>query len=374
MKVLIAPDSYKGSLSASEVSEIIAKNISLSGKSEVYKLPMSDGGEGFSETVTAACGGETITVKVKNPHGKLINASYGIIKDKVKTAVIDVASASGLILISKFDRDPVTSSTYGTGQMILDAVNRGCKKIILGLGGSATNDCGTGILSALGIRFYTRENVEIKNICGGNLCDVARIDTSDLSEKLLKTQFVIACDVDNPLVGENGAAYVYAPQKGATKEGVIFLDNCLRHFASVIESQFGKDIATMKHGGAAGGIAAGLSVFFNTEIKSGFDIVSSVTELEEKVKKSDIVITGEGCTDSQSLCGKLPVQVAKISAKYNKPCILISGNVLLTDEEISSSCFYKCYKTMLPEDTVDTAMKNAENRLAELVKGLDFTG
>lgn len=372
MKVLIAPDSYKGSLSASEVADIIGSNILLPNKGEVIKLPMSDGGEGFSETVTAACNGETVTVKVKNPHGKLINAAYGIIDNNIKTAIIDVASASGLILISKFDRDPVTASTYGTGQMILDAIEKGCKKIILGLGGSATNDCGAGILSALGIRFYDKNKVEIKNICGGNLCDVEFIDASRISEEVLKTEFLIACDVDNPLVGENGAAYVYAPQKGATKEGVIFLDNCLRHFASVINNQFGKDISTMKHGGAAGGIAAGLSVFFKTEIQSGFNIVSTVTGLEEKIKKSDLVITGEGCTDSQSLCGKLPVQVAELSAKHGKPCVLISGNVLLSEEEIASSGFVACFKTMLSDDTVDEAIKNAESRLSKLSKKLDL--
>lgn len=372
MKILIAPDSFKGSMTAETVAKVIAENLILPPKSEIMKLPMSDGGEGFSETVTAACGGETVTLKVKNPHGKLIKASYGIIKDKVKTAVIDVASASGLILISKFDRDPVTSSTYGTGQMILDAVNKGCKKIILGLGGSATNDCGAGILSALGVRFYTKNNVEIKNICGGNLCDVETVDDSGISKELKKTEFLIACDVDNPLVGENGAAYVYAPQKGATREGVVFLDKCLRHFADIILQKYGKDIATMKHGGAAGGIAAGLSVFFNTEIKSGFDIVASVTGLEEKAKRSDFAITGEGCTDSQSLRGKLPVQVANIAAKHGKPCILISGNVLLSEEEISSSGFASCHKTMHPDDTVDIAMKNAESRLAELVSSLKF--
>ena len=372
MKILVAPDSFKGSMSAETVAKVIAENLVLPPKSEVFKLPMSDGGEGFSETVTSACGGETVTVKVKNPHGKLIKASYGIIKNKVKTAVIDVASASGLILISKFDRDPVTSSTYGTGQMILDAVNKGCKKIILGLGGSATNDCGAGILSALGVRFYTENNIEIKNICGGNLCDVASIDDSDIHQNVLKTEFLIACDVDNPLVGENGAAYVYAPQKGATKEGVIFLDNCLRHFSDVVQEKYGKDIATMKHGGAAGGIAAGLSVFFNTEIRIGFDIVASVTDLESTVKKSDLVITGEGCTDSQSLCGKLPVQVANIAAKYGKPCILVSGNVLLSEDEIASSGFASCHKTMLPDDTVEIAMKNAEARLTECVKNLTF--
>ena len=372
MNILVAPDSFKGSMSAETVAKVISENLVLPPKSNIVKLPMSDGGEGFSETVTAACCGETVTLKVKNPHGKLIKASYGIIRDKVKTAVIDVASASGLILISKYDRDPVTSSTYGTGQMILDAVNKGCKKIILGLGGSATNDCGTGILSALGVRFYTENNIEFKNICGGNLCDVAFIDDSDISEKVRKTEFLIACDVDNPLVGENGASYVYAPQKGATKEGVIFLDNNLRHFAGIIAEKYGKDIATMKHGGAAGGIAAGLSVFFNTVIKSGFDIVSSVTGLESKTENSDIVITGEGCTDSQSLCGKLPVQVANVAARYGKKCILISGNVLLSEEEISSSGFESCHKTMLPDDTVETAMKNAESRLAECVRSLNF--
>ncbi len=372
MNVLIAPDSFKGSLTAELVANIIAENLALPPKSEVVRLPMSDGGEGFSETVTAACGGETVTLKVKNPHGKLIKASYGIIKDKVKTAVIDVASASGLILISKFDRDPVTSSTYGTGQMILDAVNKGCKKIILGLGGSATNDCGTGILNALGVRFYTKNNLEIKNICGGNLCDVEFIDESGITKELKKTEFLIACDVDNPLVGENGAAYVYAPQKGATKDGVVFLDRNLRCFADIVLQKYGKDIASMKHGGAAGGIAAGLSVFFNTEIKSGFDIVASVTGLEEKIKKSDLVITGEGCTDSQSLRGKLPVQVANIAAKYGKSCVLISGNVLLSEAEISSSGFASCHKTMLSDDTVEDSMKNAESRLSELVKGLKF--
>ncbi len=372
MNVLIAPDSFKGSMTAETVAKVIAENLVLPPKSDIVRLPMSDGGEGFSETVTAACNGETVTVKVKNPHGKLIKASYGIIKDKVKTAVIDVASASGLILISKFDRDPVTSSTYGTGQMILDAVNKGCKKIILGLGGSATNDCGTGILNALGVRFYTKNNVEIKNICGGNLCDVDLIDDSGISKELKKTEFLIACDVDNPLVGENGASYVYAPQKGATKDGVVFLDRNLRQFANVIFEKYRKDIATMKHGGAAGGIAAGLSVFFNTKIKSGFDIVATVTDLEEKVKRSDLVITGEGCTDSQSLRGKLPVQVASIAAKYGKKCILISGNVLLSEEEIALSGFESCHKTMLPDDTVESAMKNAESRLAECVRNLNF--
>lgn len=370
MKVLIAPDSFKGSMSAETVARVIGENLDLPPKSEVIKLPVSDGGEGFSDTVTASCGGESITVKVRNPHGKMIKATYGIIRDKVKTAVIETAAASGLILINKFDRDPVTASTYGTGEMILDAVGRGCKKIILGLGGSATNDCGSGIMSALGVRFYTENGLEIKNICGGNLNHVAKIDTSEMPKVLKKIKIVMACDVDNPLVGENGAAYVYAPQKGATPEGVILLDKGLRSYADVIKTQFGKDIAYMKHGGAAGGIAAGLSVFFDTEIRSGFDIVNSVTGLEEKISKADVVITGEGCTDSQSLRGKLPVQVANLSAKYGKKCILISGNVLLTDDEIKNSGFEACYKTMLPTDTVETAMANAKERLAELVKGL----
>lgn len=372
MKVLIAPDSFKGSMTAETVAKIMAENLILPPNSEVEKFPLSDGGEGFSETIISSCGGEKVTLKVKNPHGKIINASYGIIKDKVKTAVIDVASASGLTLISKFDRDPVTSSTYGTGQMILDAVSKGCKKIILGLGGSATNDCGTGILNALGVRFYGKNNVEIKNICGGNLCNVEFIDDSGISKEMKKTKFLIACDVDNPLVGENGASYVYGIQKGATKDGVVFLDNNLRYFADVIFQKYGKDISTMKHGGAAGGVAAGISAFFDVEIKSGFSIISEFSRLEEKIKIADVIITGEGCTDFQSLCGKLPVQVANLASKYGKKCVLISGNILLTDKELINCGFTEFYKTIKKNDTVDIAMKNAEARLAECIKNLNL--
>lgn len=373
MNILIAPDSFKGSLSADEVSRIIAENLRVPEKSNIIRLPLSDGGEGFAETLTTACGGKTISVRVKDPLGKYINASYGVFGKAPRTAVIDVASSSGLTLIEAHNRNPLFTSSEGTGMLMLHAVKHGCRRIILGLGGSATNDCGTGILKALGVRFYDKSMFEIKNINGGNLAAVASIRSDGLYPAFENTEIDIACDVDNPLCGKSGAAYVYAAQKGASETDILFLDEGMCKFAELIKNQYGKDILSLKSGGAAGGIAAGLSVFLNTEIRSGFDVVSEATRLEEKIKSCDTVITGEGRTDSQTLCGKLPTRIAETAKKYGKKCILISGSVSLSAEELKNCGFDAAYTTMKESDTVASAMENAAQRLAESSRSIDFT-
>lgn len=326
LKVVIATDSFKGSLSAYEVAQSIEKGIKKVYRNvQIVKVPMADGGEGTVQSLVDATGGEIINVEVTGPLGNKVKAFYGILGDN-KTAVIEMAAASGLPLVPRSKRNPMITTTYGTGELIRAALDKGCREFIIGIGGSATNDGGAGMAQALGIRLLDEKGEEIK-FGGGALVNLHKIDISNMDERLKKSKFIVACDVDNTLCGPNGASYVYGPQKGATKEMVLKLDEALKHFANIIKRDLGKDVENIKGAGAAGGLGAGLMVFLNAALKSGVDIVIEKTNLKKIVKDADFVITGEGKIDSQTINGKTPIGVAKVAKEFNVPVIAVAGCV-----------------------------------------------
>ncbi|KKC30555.1 glycerate kinase [Caldanaerobacter subterraneus] len=329
MKVLIAPDKFKGSLSAFTVADSIEEGIlKVFPDAVVVKVPMADGGEGTVATLVNVMGGEIIKVRVKDPLLRDIESFYGILRDR-NTAVIEMAAASGLYLLKEHEKNPMITTTYGTGQLIKDALDRGCRKFIIAIGGSATNDGGAGMAMALGVRFYNKDGKEV-GFGGGELSKIYRIDVSNIDKRIKDCEFLVACDVSNPLVGENGASKVYGPQKGATKEMVEILDKNLEHFGRLLEKHFNKRIIDVPGAGAAGGLGAGLIAFLNARLKSGIEIIMDIVDLEQKVRNSDLVITGEGKVDFQTIFGKTVSGIAKLCKKYNKPCIAITGSI---DEE-----------------------------------------
>ncbi len=326
MKIVIAPDSFKGNLSALEVAKLIEKGIRrVYPKVRIVKVPMADGGEGTVQSLVDATKGRIIRKEVTGPLEKKIKAFYGILGDG-KTAVIEMASASGLPLVPKKKRNPLLTTTYGTGELIRAALDRGCRKIIVGIGGSATVDGGAGMAQALGARLLDRKGGEI-DFGGGALENLEEIDLSKLDKRLKKTKVLIASDVDNPLTGPKGAAKVYAPQKGATPSMVKRLEKNLKRYASSIKRDLKKDIKDIPGTGAAGGLGAGLIAFLNAKIRLGVDIVIETVGLEKHLKDADLVITGEGKMDSQTIYGKTPIGVAKLAKKYNIPVIAIVGEV-----------------------------------------------
>lgn len=324
MKIVAAIDSFKGSMSSLEVAdafELGARKVFSNLK--VVKLSLADGGEGTVESLVDGGNGDIITLKVKNPLMREIESFYGIIKNK-NLAVVEMAAASGLPLLSKEERNPMKTSTFGTGELIKDALKKGCREFIVGIGGSATNDGGIGMLSALGYKFLDKSG-KILDPIGENLINIETIDTSDVMPELKESSFLVACDVDNPLYGERGAAEVYSRQKGATEEMVTQLDNGLKHFSEIVMKQFNIEIGNYPGAGAAGGLGGGFLGFLNAQLKPGIDIIIETIGLEEQIKDADLVITGEGRIDFQSIMGKTPVGVAKLGKKYNIPVIAIAG-------------------------------------------------
>lgn len=324
MRIVIAPDSFKGSLSAKEVADNIEIGIrKVYSDIDILKVPMADGGEGTVESLVDATGGEIIRLEVTGPLGEKVESFYGIMGDK-KTAVIEMAAASGLPLVPNDKRNPMITTTYGTGELIKSALDRGCRDFIIGIGGSATNDGGSGMLEALGMKFLDKNGKKLP-WGGGALINLDKIDMSSLDERLKSSRFVVACDVDNPLCGTNGASYIYGPQKGATVEMVQKLDRALNHYGNMIKKYLGKDVMDIKGAGAAGGLGAGFMAFLNAQLKPGVDIVIEKTRLKEIVKDADLVITGEGKMDSQTIYGKTPFGVAKVAKGFGIPVIAIAG-------------------------------------------------
>ena len=324
MKIVVAPDSFKGSLTAVEVSDAIEQGVrEIFPEAEIVKIPMADGGDGTVQCLVNATGGEILREKVTGPLGDEVWASYGILGDK-KTAVIEMAEASGLTLVPENKRNPLITTTYGTGQLIKFALDQGCRKMIIGIGGSATNDVGAGMVQALGAKLLDKEGEEI-GFGGGELKKVFRIDTKYLDNRLSETEVLIASDVSNPLCGPKGAARVYGPQKGATPEMIKKLDESLAYFAEIIKRDLNKDIKDILGAGAAGGLGAGLMAFLDAELKPGIEIIIEIVKLEQAIKDADLVITGEGKIDSQTIYGKAPIGVAKIAKKYNIPVIAVAA-------------------------------------------------
>lgn len=315
-RILISTDSYKGTLSSKEAGEIINSAFMREGFFDNLVLPLSDGGDGMTEAVREAAGGETVRAEVKGPLFEQVAAEYVRIG---KTAVIESSQACGLVRVPENSRDVMNATTYGVGQLILHALSGGAENIILGLGGSATNDGGTGMACALGVKFYgDYPFIPV----GRSLENIKRIDMSGLDPRVKRANIIACCDVDNPFFGKNGAAYIFATQKGASKEEVRRLDKGLSHLASLITNV---DLKNLPGSGAAGGLGGGIAAFLGGNLKRGFDVISSFVCLEDKIRQFDMVITGEGKTDFQTLSGKLPAGVAAVCKKYSKKCILISG-------------------------------------------------
>ena len=326
MKIVIAPDSYKGSLSATEVALAMERGVlSVFSQAEVRKIPIADGGEGTVEALVTATGGQYRRTQVTDPLGNPIFARWGVLGDG-KTAVIEMAAASGLPLVPKERRDPRITTTCGTGELIRAALDEGLRRIIIGIGGSATNDGGVGMASALGVRFLDGAGNLIA-VGGGSLAEVRQIETAGLDQRLLETEITVACDVDNPLCGERGASAVFGPQKGATPEMVRLLDQGLAVYAECAARTTGRQVAERPGAGAAGGLGAGLMFFTPARLKPGVEIVLSAVGFAEVVKDSAFVITGEGRTDFQTAFGKAPVGVAKVAKSYDLPVFCLSGGL-----------------------------------------------
>lgn len=324
MKIVIAPDSFKESLTALEVANAIEAGFrQIFPDAEFCKVPMADGGEGSVQSLVDATNGSLINVEVTAPLGNKTTAFFGLSGDK-QTAFIEMAAASGLHLVPFEQRNPLMTTTFGTGELINAALDYGVKKIILGIGGSATNDGGVGMLQAVGFSFKNAKNEEI-GFGGAALSEIATISTENLDPRLHQVEFEVACDVNNPLCGERGASAVFGPQKGATAPMVVALDNALAHFANVVQQQLGIEIANQAGAGAAGGMGGGLLLLPNVQLKAGVQIIIEATGLAEKIQNADLVITGEGRMDAQSIAGKTPVGVAKTAKQFGKPVIAIVG-------------------------------------------------
>lgn len=326
MKIVIAPDSYKESLTAIQIAKIIQSGFTEVFPDADYQLiPVADGGEGTVRSIIDATKGRYLTKKVTGPLRNQVEAIYGITGDG-RCAIIEMAEASGLALVKKDERNPYITTSFGTGELILDALDQGVSKIILGIGGSATNDGGVGMIQALGGRFLDEEGRELP-FGGKALKHLVTIDLSNLDPRIENCDFEVACDVDNPLTGERGASMIFGSQKGATPEMVKVLDYALYHYATLLEETLGVDVNSIKGAGAAGGMGAACVAFLKGHLRPGIDIVIEAVNLEASVQEADLVITGEGKIDLQTCFGKTPVGVAKIAKKYQKPVIAIAGSL-----------------------------------------------
>ncbi|HEC44270.1 MAG TPA: glycerate kinase [Bacteroides sp.] len=326
MKILIAPDSFKNALSALDVAHSLEKGILRSiPEAETRIVPMADGGEGTVESLIDATGGKRVNIRVKDPLSRDVESSFGITGDG-STAVIEMAAASGIQLIKPEEKDPWNTTTYGTGELIKAALDSGCRTILLGIGGSATNDCGSGMATALGVKFMDKNGNPV-NQGGGALAEVERIDMGRLDPRIAESTILVACDVTNPLTGPQGASCVYGPQKGADDSMVKKLDENLSTFARVIKNQLGKEVGDIPGAGAAGGLGAGLIAFLDAKLVEGVPAIAERIGLEDDIKWADLVITGEGGMDFQTQYGKTPYGVAQIARKYNKPVIAVAGTI-----------------------------------------------
>ncbi|MCX7885164.1 MAG: glycerate kinase [Caloramator sp.] len=373
MKILVLPDKFKGSLSAIEVCKNIESGIKkVFPDADIENVPMADGGEGTVEALVDATKGKIIKVTIRDPLYREIPSYYGILGDR-KTAVIEMAAASGLYLLKEHERNPLFTTTYGTGQLILDALNKGCRKFIIGIGGSATNDAGSGMAMALGAKFFDFSGNEI-GFGGIELGKIKYIDISKIDKRIYESEFIVACDVKNPLIGSNGASRIYGPQKGATEEMVEILEKNLSHFGMLLENKFNKNIINYPGSGAAGGLGAGLLAFLNAKLKSGIDIIIDILNIKEKLVSADVVISGEGKIDAQTAYGKTIYGIAKLCKDYNKPLIVIAGFIEDIDNLYDigvTSVFSILDKPMILKDALKDApllIQNTSERIFRCIK------
>ena len=368
-KYVVAPDSFKESMTAKEVCDAMEKGIKKADSAaEVIKVPMADGGEGTVDSLVDATNGQRVIVEVTGPLGNKINAYYGILGNGT-TAVIEMAKASGLEIVEKKKRNPMITTTFGTGELIRDALDHNVKEIIIGLGGSSTNDGGSGMAQALGAKLLDQNNNQI-SFGGGNLDKLDKIDISNLDSRLQDVKIILASDVTNPLIGKDGASRVFGPQKGATPEMVEKLENNLQHYAKIIKRDLNKDVASVSGAGAAGGLGAGLMAFTTCKMRQGVDIAIEVTKLEEKVKSADYVFTGEGGTDFQTKFGKTPYGVAKLGKKYHKPVISLAGYLGEGIDSLYSEGFTAIFGIIPGACDLSTALKNGPSNVARTTENI----
>ncbi|MBY0062398.1 MULTISPECIES: glycerate kinase [Priestia] len=369
MKIVIAPDSFKESLTALHVCEAVEKGIRTHfPDAEISKVPMADGGEGTVQSLVDATGGQIIQAKVTGPLDKEVEAFYGILGDG-KTAVIEMAAASGLHHVPMDERNPLITTTRGTGELILKALDHKVKHIIIGIGGSATNDGGAGMAKALGAKLIDANGAEIKE-GGGSLNQLAAIDLTNLDSRLAEVKVEVACDVDNPLTGETGASAVFGPQKGATPDMVKQLDRNLAHYAAVIEKEMDIHIQNVPGAGAAGGLGGGLLAFLSAELKPGVDIVIKATQLESYIKNADLVITGEGRIDGQTIYGKTPIGVAKTAKKHSVPVIAIAGSIGTGSEAVYEHGISALFSVVPGAVDLSEALEKASENIERTAKNV----
>lgn len=368
-KYVVAPDSFKESMTAKEVCDAMEKGIKKADSAaEVIKVPMADGGEGTVDSLVDATNGQRVIVEVTGPLGNKISAYYGILGNGT-TVVIEMAKASGLEIVEKKKRNPMITTTFGTGELIRDALDHNVKEIIIGLGGSSTNDGGSGMAQALGAKLLDQNNNQI-SFGGGNLDKLDKIDISDLDSRLQDVKIILASDVTNPLIGKDGASRVFGSQKGATPEMVEKLENNLQHYAKIIKRDLNKDVASVSGAGAAGGLGAGLMAFTTCKMRQGVDIAIEVTKLEEKVKSADYVFTGEGGTDFQTKFGKTPYGVAKLGKKYHKPVISLAGYLGEGIDSLYSEGFTAIFGIIPGACDLSTALKNGPSNVARTTENI----
>lgn len=369
MKIVIASDSFKGSLTSVEVAQAATRGIkAVYPDCEVVAVNVADGGEGTVEAVVDALGGEIVHTTVSDPLGRPIQARYGIAGKK---AIIEMAAASGLPLLSSEERNPWITSTYGTGEMIMDAIQRGCSQFLIGIGGSATNDAGTGMLQALGFKFYDFNGKEIIDCRGGRLQDIADLDDTFVPKAVREAQFIVACDVDTPFCGPEGAAPVFAPQKGADAEMVAKLDAGMTSFAHVIENKYSINIVPVAGAGAAGGMGGGFRAFLNASLQRGIDMVLDAIDFDYTIQSADLIITGEGKIDFQTAKGKTAAGVLARAKKQNIPVIAIGGCVEICEsvKQMGFAGIYPITEEKLPLEIAmqaEVAAMNVEKTVKKI--------
>jgi glycerate 2-kinase len=362
MNVLIAPNAFKNSLPASDVAEAIKTGLQQSNLNAAYHtFPVGDGGDGTGKLLTQKLEAEEITCYVKDPLGRTVQSVMGFVSSS-KTAIIEMASASGLRLLKSKERDPLHASSIGTGELIRIALEKQAKKIILAIGGSATVDGGVGILQVLGVRFLDKNGKDLKGV-PETLVDLDRIDTTNADQRMRNCELVILCDVLNPLLGPTGAARVFGPQKGASQEVVEKLESCLKRLADVVKKDLRLDIGSLKHGGAAGGTGAMLHAIFNASLRNGIEYFLDVTRFTDYVKNSDIVITGEGSIDDQTLQGKAPFGVSVKARLENVPVIAVAGQVPLNPSDMLRKHFDVLFSIQRGADSLEESIAVTKENL-----------
>lgn len=370
LRFVIAPDSFKESLSAVQAAQAMQRGILRQFPDAICRLvPLADGGEGTVDALLNACAGQKVACRVRGPLPQQWVESYFALMDEGKTAVIEMAKANGIHLIPLAQRNPALTSTYGTGEMIRQALDLGVSKIVIGLGGSVTNDAGSGMVQALGVKFLDQAGLEVQP-CGGNLKQICEIDLSALDARLATTEMLIASDVNNPLCGEYGASAIFGPQKGATPELVKILDQNLGYFANLVETTLGVNVQHQAGAGAAGGLGFGLLAFARAKIQSGVELLIQQTGLAEKIAQADVVLTGEGKIDRQTFMGKTPFGVAQVGKSLNKPVYAFAGMIGEGIEPLLEAGLTQIIGINPPDISVEDAIRNAENNLTDSVENV----